>query len=163
MTSCQTPSSLTACQDGCWQGQGHLLHSLHLVTLRDRCIAQIILRQGVDAAPGDVLDARQDKPYLQSARRTQCSSHRDRQQRDMGQRTYLQLLSSRALSNCCPAAARWPELMEPMPVDSAEKESPTDACLVRPGCARALSFLLLGLTAPSQWAFSPACYQMCSA
>lgn len=68
----------------------------------------------------------------------------------MGQRTHLQLLSSSALSNCCPAAARWPELMELAPVDSAEKESPADACLIRPMGARLLSFLLLGLTAPCQ-------------
>ncbi len=68
----------------------------------------------------------------------------------MGQRTDLQLLSSRALSNCCPAAARWPELMELAPVDSAEKDSPADVCLDRPTAIRPLSFLLLGLTAAHQ-------------
>ena len=75
----------------------------------------------------------------------------------MGQRTHLQWLSSSALSNCCPTAARWPELIEPAPVDSAVNESSTEDCLDLPSCARPLSFLLLGLTAPAQVACQSCC------
>lgn len=80
----------------------------------------------------------------------------------MGQRAHLQLLSSRALSNCCPAAARWPELMELTPVESAEKDSPADVSLDRPMDARPLSFLLLGLTAAGQSGIETSCrHQTC--